>query len=61
MGLLDKLLFWRSDDTPEFGVDGCFTLPGAEIGIEADTPDDRPADGDACEATAADDTSGSSW
>ncbi len=30
MGLLDKLLFWRNDE-PEFDVEGCFTLPGAEL------------------------------
>lgn len=35
MGLLDKLFFWRRDD-PEFEVEGCFTLPGAEL---ADTGD----------------------
>lgn len=31
MGLLDKLLFWRDDDAAEYEVDGCFTLPGAEL------------------------------
>jgi hypothetical protein len=33
MGWLDKLRFWRRDDpaAPELGVEGCFTLPGAEL------------------------------
>jgi hypothetical protein len=34
MGVLEKLMFWKRDETPEhvdgFDVDGCFTLPGAE-------------------------------
>ena len=34
MGWLDRLLFWREDDT-KFGVEGCFTLPGAELDAEA--------------------------
>jgi len=37
MGWLDKLLFWRRDDAPdpEFGVEGCFTQPGAELDGDA--------------------------
>lgn len=31
--LLDKLMFWRDDD-PANEIDGCFTLPGAEIGVQ---------------------------
>ncbi len=31
MGLLDKLMFWRKDDPASFEVEGCFTLPGAEL------------------------------
>lgn len=36
MGVLDKLMFWRTK-TVEFETDieGCFTLPGAEVGTEA--------------------------
>ena len=41
--LLDKLMFWRDDD-PDYDVDGCFTLPGAEVGAspasEADSDDE---------------------
>lgn len=43
--VLDKLMFWRDDDpldvdTDEMpAIDGCFTLPGAEIG----TPSRRAA------------------
>ena len=46
MGVLDKLMFWRKK-TVEFETDieGCFTLPGAEIGTQG------PVDeGAACEA-----------
>ena len=28
--VLDKLLFWRRDD-PVDEIEGCFTLPGAEL------------------------------
>lgn len=27
--VLDKLMFWRDD--PENDIEGCFTLPGAEL------------------------------
>lgn len=37
--VLDKVMFWRRDDD-EFDVDGCFTLPGAELDGPADAADD---------------------
>ena len=34
MGVLEKLMFWKREETPEqvdgFTVDGCFALPDAE-------------------------------
>jgi len=36
MGLLDKLMFWRKDDPAAFEVEGCFTLPGAELDEASD-------------------------
>lgn len=36
MGLLDKLMFWRKDDPAAFEVEGCFTLPGAELDVAGD-------------------------
>ncbi|MEM9565787.1 MAG: hypothetical protein AAGA93_24415 [Actinomycetota bacterium] len=57
MSLLDKLLFWRNDETPPFDVDACFTLPGAEVGAAGTTA------GDACDDPSADEDedSGASW
>jgi hypothetical protein len=48
--VLDKLAFWRRDDGPDFDVDGCFTLPGAEL--DDPTPDDPTPDDPACDAPA---------
>jgi hypothetical protein len=43
--VMDKLMFWRDDAPDGFenaDIDGCFTLPGAEIG--ATTPAESSAD-----------------
>ncbi len=42
--VLDKLLFWRGDDEPADEIEGCFTLPGAELDHPA--IDGRSDDGD---------------
>ena len=52
MGVLDKLMFWKTDEpviepVEGFTVDGCFTLPEAELqGGEGATPAvDPPVEG----------------
>ncbi len=47
MGVLDKLMFWRTKTVDfETDIEGCFTLPGAEIG---DPVQPLTENGDACE------------
>lgn len=50
MGLLDKLMFWRKDDPAEFEVEGCFTLPGAELDDAAGADCALPPAGEAADS-----------
>jgi hypothetical protein len=34
--VMDKLFFWRRDDESTHPIEGCFTLPGAELGSAND-------------------------
>ncbi len=52
MGLLDKLMFWRKDDPAPFEVEGCFTLPGAELGGTGDADCGEPTVQDGAEEAA---------
>ncbi len=54
MGLLDKLLFWRKDDSADYEIDGCFTLPGTEQhdGAESDDACAVPPGGHAADSEA---------